>query len=43
MYNRNPRDYLQESCSAIKDEVGYPQKTMEGAHRWVCKCETIAR
>ena len=33
----------QESCSAIKDEVGYPQKTMEGAHRWVCKSETIAR
>ena len=35
--------YSQKSCSAIKDEVGYPQTTMEGAHRWVCKSETIAR
>jgi len=29
--------FHQESCSAIKDEGGYPQKTMEGAHRWGCK------
>ena len=37
------KDKIQKSCSAIKDEVGSPQKTMEGVHRWVCKSETIAR